>query len=115
VRYFVALFLILYLFVPSQISAEQSGTLANAKVATGTDSASTNCCDIERITFHVDITNTATVAINCSVKADGTLHATLVTVTVSSIFITSAPCTNIQSDVTLYTSGEVTVEYKVVQ
>ena len=72
-------------------------------------------CNIEAIIFHVSITGTATVALNCSVRLNGGNPVTLVTVTVDSIFVTSAPCTNVQSDVTSYTSGTVTVDYKVIQ
>jgi len=115
-RSFKILVLILFLLIPLEGLAEQSGTLANAKVATGTDSASTNCCDIEGITFHIDITGVATVDLNCSIKSDGGLHITLFTTSASNaVLSTNAPCTNVQSDVTAITSGEVTIEYKVVQ
>ena len=110
-----SLVLVLLLLIPSWgYSAEETGTLANLKAATGTDSASTNCCNIEKISFHIELTGTATVAINCSTRADGGNHITQTSVTVDAVWITEAPCTNIQSDVTSYTSGQVTVDYKVI-
>lgn len=110
------LVLLFVLFIPSWVySAEETGTLADLKTATGTDSASTNCCDIKKISFHIELTGTATVAINCSTRANGGNHLTQTTVTADAIWVTEAPCTNIQSDVTSYTSGTVTVDYKVIR
>lgn len=117
-KFLKTLFLILFLLTPFGVLAEESGTLANLKVATGTDLASTNCCEISRVVFHTVITGAATVQIGCSIRSDGGDHDQIgsnITASESpDIRETTFPCTNIQSDVTVYSSGTVTVDYKVI-
>ena len=111
-KYIKCLLLVLFLLTPLGALAEESGTLANLKVATGKDSVSTTCCDISRIIFQVNITGTATVILRCAVV--GTHHTDLATKTASGTEETTLACANIESNVTSYTSGTVTVEYKVI-
>ena len=114
-KFLKTLILILFLLTPVGVFADESGTLANLKTATGQDLASTNCCGISLIAFHIVITGTATVEVMCSVRADGGTH-----IIVGSEFTgngtgsTTLPCTNIKSDVTAYTDGDVTVSYIVI-
>ena len=117
-KFLKTLILILFLLAPLGVLAEESGTLANLKVATGADLVSTTCCNIERIIFHTVITGTATVQIGCSIRSDGGDHDQIgsnITASESpDIRETTFPCTNIQSDVTVYSSGTVTTDYKVI-
>jgi len=114
-KFLKTLILILFLLTPFEVFADESGVLADAKVATGQDLASTNCCGISLIAFHIVITGTATVEVMCSVRADGGLHIIVGSAfTANGTGSTTLPCTNIQSDVTAYTSGSVTVSYIVI-
>jgi len=117
-KFLKTLILILFLLTPFGVFADESGTLANLKVATGTDLVSTVCCEIKRIIFHTVITGTATVQIGCSIRSDGGDHDQIgsdITASESpDIRETTFPCINIQSDVTVYTDGDVTVSYKVI-
>ena len=114
-KYIRHLFLVLFLLIPFGVLAEESGTLANLKLATGQDSASTDCCDITRIIFHIYINDTATVQMACSVAANGGSYVDVGSAQTSTAIIeTTFPCTSIRSDVTSWTNGVVTVDYKVI-
>jgi len=114
-KYFKCLLLILFLLTPLGVLAEESGTLATAKLGTGTDSASTNCCDITRIIAHIIIDDTATVQMGCSLASHGGNYVDFGSGETSTTIVeTTFPCTNIQSDVTAHTAGEVNVHFKVI-
>ena len=114
-KFLKTLILILFLLTPLGVFADESGTLANLKVATGQDLASTNCCGISLIAFHVVITGTATVEFKCSVRAEGGTHIIVGSAfTANGTGSTTLPCTNIQSDTTAYTDGFVTVSFIVI-